>query len=318
MRTMAQALGQTLAEAMALDERVVLLGDEILEGGLHGVTEGLLEKFGPERVLEPGGGEAALVDFALGAALQGLRPVVELAFSDGILAALGSVAELAELAWRSGGGFRPHVVIRCPYGSGLRSTLGARSPEALLCGLPGLAVAAASDPESAAALLALALQADGPVVLLEPRALYHRRDLEAADPAPTRLGQAVQRRTGSDVAAICWGPTVPHTLEAARILGAEQISVEVLDLLSLSPLDEAALLGAVERSGRPVLVHEGPATAGFGAELAARIAAQAVLWLESPVLRVAGAEEPASYAADAAGLPSVQQIARALRQAAFY
>jgi pyruvate/2-oxoglutarate/acetoin dehydrogenase E1 component len=318
MRTLAQTLGLTLAEALARDERVVLLGDEILDGGLNGVTEGLLDKFGPERVLEPGGGEAALVAFAMGAALHGLRPVVELTLSEGLLAALGPLAgELASCAWRTGDTLRPGLVLRCPYGAGVRSPLGALGPEALLCHLPGLAVAVPSDPASGRALLELALAAERPVVLLEPRALYHRRDLQHAEPPPERLGKALLRRPGTDATALCWGALVPVALQAAERLAAEEISVEVLDLLSLAPLDERAVIDSIWKTGRPVVVHEATRTAGFGAELAALIADQAVLRLEAPIRRVAP-DGPTGFASEARDLPGVERVAQALREAAFY
>jgi pyruvate/2-oxoglutarate/acetoin dehydrogenase E1 component len=317
MPNLAQTLGLTLAEALAGDERLVLLGDEILDGGLYGVTDGLLDKFGPGRVLEPGGGEAALLAFALGAALQGLHPIVELAFSDGLLAALGPlVGEIAATAWRTGGTLRPRLVLRCPYGAGVRSPVGALSPEAFLCHTPGLSVAVPSDPAIGGALLRLALAARDPVVLLEPRSLYHR-DLPAPPHLPERLGQALVRRPGTDATALCWGAMVPLVLHAAELLAAEEVSVEVLDLLGLAPLDEEAVIASIEKTGRPVVVHEAPKTAGLGAELAALIAEKAVLRLEAPVLRLAP-EGLLSYASEERDLPGVERIAQALREAAFY
>src|SRR5262249_5780486 len=157
-------------------------------------------------------------------------------------------------------------------------------------------------------------KAEGPVVLLEPRALYHRRDLVPAERAPERLGQALIRRPGTDATALCWGAMVPRVLEAAERLASEQISVEVLDLLSLAPLDEPAVLDSVRKTGRPVVVHEAPKAAGFGAELAALIAEKAVLRLESPILRLAP-EAPPPLASEESALPGVERIAEALREA---
>jgi pyruvate/2-oxoglutarate/acetoin dehydrogenase E1 component len=318
MRTLAQSLAFALAEAMTRDERLVLLGDEVLDGGLNGVTQGFVDKFGADRVQEPGGGEAALVAFAIGTALAGLHPIVELSLSDGLLAALGPLAgELAPLAWRCGETFRPRLLLRCPYGGGVGWALGALSPEALLCHTPGLGVVVPADPATAAALVDVALAADHPVVLLEPRALYHRRDLPETNAAPTRLGQALIRRTGADATALCWGAMVPVALKAAESLAAEQVDVEVVDLVSLAPLDEATVLGSVRKTGRPVILHEAPRVAGFGAELAALIAEKAVLRLEAPILRIAP-DGPTAVRSEADGLPDVERVARALREAAFY
>lgn len=319
MRTLAHAINQTLAEAMAAHEDIILIGEEILDGGLYGVVDGLFEKFGPDRVLEPGGGEAGLIGFALGAAMQGLRPVVELGSSESLVAALGTITgELAQVRWRTGDTIEPRVVIRCPYGAGARTPMGSLSPETYVCHAPGLNVAIASDAGTAEALLRLALAADRPSVLLEPRALYHRRDLEETDRPPTRFGQALIRRSGADATAICYGAMVPRVLAAARQLEAEEISAEVVDLVSLSPLDEDAILESVRRTGRVLIVHEASKTAGFGAEIAARIAERAVLNLEAPILRIAADDVPISYSLETEAIPSVERIVEALREVAFF
>ncbi len=318
MKTLATAIRDSLRQAMVSHERLVLLGEEILEGGLHGTCEGLLGKFGPERVLEPGGGAAGLVGFAIGVALQGRPVVVELSSPGSLLEALPQLSELCRPHHGSAETQGAGLVIRCPFGSGLGSEgWAAVDAESIISAVPALKVAVPSDASSASALLRLALESDGPVLILEPRALYHLHGLEAARPPTEELGKATLRRAGEDGTAICYGAAVPRVIAAVDALAKEGIAIEILELVSLQPLDEEAILQSCKKTGRPVIIHPGTECGGIGGKIAALLAERALLRLEAPIVQIRGRGHwPGTKDSDP--MPSLSRITAALQESVFF
>lgn len=290
--TMAQAINQALALEMKRDERVVLLGEDVgRDGGVFRVTDGLIDAFGPERVIDTPLAESAAVGVAVGMTALGLRPVVEIQFMGFIYPAFNQiVSHVARLRNRTRGRFPVPLVIRTPYGAGVRALEHhSESTEGLFCHIPGLTVAVPSTPYDAKGLVAAAVRSDDPVILLEPARLYRsgRQDLpEEAYEVP--LGKASVVREGADLTLIAWGAMVPVAQEAADRASGLGWSVEVVDLRTLCPMDREALVASVRKTGRALVVHEAPKTCGLGAEIAALIGEAALLSLKAPVLRVTG------------------------------
>lgn len=308
------ALGAALREALAGDERVILLGQDIeARGGAYGVTAGLLEDFGPERVREAPNAEASLVGVAIGAALAGLRPVVEL--SSAAFAALAFdqlVHHAAPLRAFSGGRLRAPLVLRIPQTTGSRlGPVHSANLEALLHHIPGLTVVAPSTPADAHALLAAAIAADDPVVVLEHTALYGTQG-PAGEVAPPLLGRAAVRRAGTDVTLIAASRMAVVAQRAAQVLAAEHgVQATVVDLRALRPLDLATITTAVRATeGRTVVIEEGWPHGGVGATLAAALDG-------ASVIRVTGADAHVPYARtlERAALPGEQDVVRAALQA---
>ncbi len=292
MLNMVQALNQALTREMERDGDVVILGEDVaVDGGVFRVTDGLLDRFGRERVIDTPLAESAIVGTAIGMAVCGLRPVAEIQFMGFVYQAFHQILDhAARLRHRSRGRFPLPLVIRMPYGAGVRALeLHSESTEALFCHLPGLYVAAPSSPKDARGLLITAVRVDDPVIFLEPKRLYRagKQDL-SEDPEEIPLGKAEIVREGEDLTVIAWGAMVPVTQAAAEEVEKQGIFPEIVDLRTLSPLDEAAVLTSVEKTGRALVVHEAPKTCGLGAEISAQIMEKALLKLEAPVLRVTG------------------------------
>jgi pyruvate/2-oxoglutarate/acetoin dehydrogenase E1 component len=308
------ALGTALRDALADDPSVILLGEEVREGGRFGVTAGLAALY-PERVLDVVGDETALAGLALGMAHAGLRPVIELLSSDQLLAIFDQLGnEIAPQRFLSNGDFTAPLVIRVPVGRGaLAGPRHSWSPEAWLAGIPGLVVVSPADPSSAYGLLRAALLSDDPVVVCEPIALYHGPLAEVVAQRMV-LGRARRLRDGSDVVIVTYGATVPLALVAAERAASLGISTQVLDLGTLAPFDQGDLLAAVCACGRALVLHEGSRSAGFGAELVATITEGAFEWLVAPVLRLAAADVPASCVGEVAQAPRLEHIVAALEQ----
>ncbi len=319
--TMVQALTDALRTALAADRRVVLLGEDIgVNGGVFRVTEGLQSEFGADRVMDTPLAENGIVGAAIGMALYGLRPVAEIQFADFIFPAFDQiVSEMAKFRYRSNGQYSCPMVVRAPYGGGIRGGLyHSQSPEAYFAHTPGLVVAIPSTPFDAKGMLLAALEGDDPVVFLEPKRLYRHGKGEVPEVAyTTPLGVARLAREGNDVTVLAYGSMVPTCVEAAERADAEGVgSVEVLDLRTLVPLDVQAVLDSVTKTGRVVIVHEAPRTCGYGAELAALIAERAITSLEAPVLRVAGFDTPFPYTLEQLYLPDVERVLAAVRAVA--
>ncbi|MFZ0530389.1 MAG: alpha-ketoacid dehydrogenase subunit beta [Propionicimonas sp.] len=295
--TMAKALNAGLRRALGADPLVLLAGEDIGKlGGVFRVTEGLQAEFGPERVVDSPLAEAGIIGTAVGLALRGHRPVVEIQFDGFVFPGFDQiVTQVSRLHFRSHGRLRVPMVIRIPYGGGIGAIEHhSESPEAYFAHTPGLKVVTPSNPADAYWMIQQAIAADDPVVFLEPKRRYHEKsevDL-AAEHAPLSLYQARVVKPGTDATVIAYGPMVRTCLEAAVAGAAEGHNLEVIDLRSLSPLDDATVFDSVRRTGRAIVVHEAVGTLGMGAELAARIQAECFYELQAPVLRVTGYDLP--------------------------
>lgn len=292
-RTMVQALNLALHEAMARDPDVVVLGEDVgLNGGVFRVTRGLHEKFGALRVMDTPLAEGAIVGVAVGLAVRGLKPVAEIQFSGFIYQAFHQLEQqAARLRHRSRGRYPMRLVVRTPYGGGIRAVEHhSESREAYWVHTPGLKVVIPSTPRAARALLAAAIADPDPVIFYEPKAIYRSFREEVPDaPESWPLGRARVLRRGGDLTFVTYGAMVHPTLAAAERLAADRgVQAEVIDLQTLKPMDTDTLAGSVRKTGRAVVVHEAPRTCGVGAEVMARLMEKVFDYLEAPVRRVTG------------------------------
>jgi pyruvate/2-oxoglutarate/acetoin dehydrogenase E1 component len=292
--TFVEAVRATLARAMRDDERVIVLGEDVAEGGPYTATAGLAEEFGTERVLNTPISEGAVCGAAIGAAQSGLRPVVEIMFIDFVTLALDQlVNQAAKAHFMSGGQLAVPLVLRTQGGSGQRAgAQHSQSLEAWLTHIPGLKVVMPSTAADAAGLLASAIADPNPVVFVENKALYFRRELAAEAPEPVPLGRARTVRPGQDVTIIATSRLVEEALQAAERLAADGIEAEVIDPRTLVPLDLETLAESVRRTGRAVIAHEAVRSGGFGAELLAQVHDAAFECLEAPIQRVGAPSTP--------------------------
>jgi 2-oxoisovalerate dehydrogenase E1 component beta subunit len=320
--TMVQAITDALRVALREDPKVVVLGEDIgLNGGVFRVTDGLQAEFGADRVADTPLSETGIVGGAIGMAMYGMRPVAEIQFVDFIYPAFDQiVSELAKLRWRSAGQYSCPVVVRAPYGGGIRGGLyHSQSPEAYFCHTTGLQVVIPSTPSDAKGLLLSALAGEDPVIFLEPKRLYRTIKEDVAEGHWTvPIGKARIARAGEQVTVLAYGAMVPVAVEAADAAAARGWSVEVVDLRTLLPLDTATMLESVRRTGRVVILHEAPRTCGYGAELAAIIAEQALTSLQAPVLRVTGYDTPFPYTLEHTYLPDSNRVLAALEHVMNY
>jgi len=282
---MVQAVNLALGQEMERDDRVIILGEDVgRDGGVFRVTEGLMERFGPERVIDTPLSESAIVGASIGMAAYGLRPVAEIQFLGFIYAAFDQLAtHAARLRARTRSRYTSPLVVRSPYGAGIKAPeLHEESTEALFCHLPGIKVVVPSGPYTAKGLLLSAIRDPDPVLFLEPTRLYRLIREEVPEEDYTiPLGQARVAKSGSDLTVIAWGSMLERSLKAVGSRNAE-----VIDLLTLNPFDAETVLASVKKTGRAVIVHEAVKTCGFGAEIAATIAEEALLHLRAPILRV--------------------------------
>ena len=290
--TMAQAINQALAGEMERDGRVVILGEDVgVDGGVFRITDGLVDKFGRERVIDTPLAESAGVGVAIGMAALGLKPVVEIQFMGFIYPAFNQiVSHVARLRNRTRGRFTVPIVIRTPYGAGVRALEHhSESTEAFFCHIPGLTVVVPSTPYDAKGLLVTAIRGKDPVLFLEPTRLYRAEKQDVPDDAyEVPIGKARIAREGNDLTIVAWGAMVPIAERAAVLAAESGWNAEVLDLRTLSPMDRETVVGSVKKTGRVLIVHEAPKTCGLGAEIAALIGEKALLSLEAPVLRITG------------------------------
>jgi pyruvate dehydrogenase E1 component beta subunit len=317
--TLVQAVNRGLAEAMRADPNVVILGEDVgVNGGVFRATEGLFKEFGESRVIDTPLSETGIVGAAIGMSLNGLTPIAEIQFLDFIYPAFDQiVSELAKFRYRSGGQFPSHVVIRSPYGGGIKGGLyHSQSTEAYFCHTAGLKVVIPSTPADAKGLLLTAVHDEDPVIFLEPKRIYRSVTGEVPDgDHRVPFGKARLVREGSDVSLFAYGAMVPPTVEAAEALAKEGIHAEVIDPRTLVPLDEPAIVASVEKTGRAVVVHEAARFCGFGGELAAILAEKAFYSLKAPIARVTGYDTPFPYALEHLYLPNAETIAHAARTA---
>jgi acetoin:2,6-dichlorophenolindophenol oxidoreductase subunit beta len=315
--TYLDAIRETLAAEMRADARVFVLGEDVAEGGPWGATAGLAEEFGAERIRNTPISEAAVCGVAIGAAQSGLRPVVEVMFVDFLTLALDQLVNTAAKAhFMSGGQLQVPLVLRTQGGAGQRGgAQHSQSLEAWLCHVPGLKVVMPSNAGDAAGLLASAIADPNPVVFVESKTLYFRREERRLEPVP--LGSARIVRGGSDVTIVALSSLVAEALAAADELAAQGIEAEVIDPRSLVPLDLDTIAGSVARTHRLVVAHEAVAAGGFGAELAAQVQAVSFDDLDAPIERVGApfAPVPFSPPLEDAYVPGRAQVADAVRRA---
>ena len=291
-RTLLEAIREALHLEMGADERVILLGEDIgREGGVFRVTEGLQACYGRARVMDAPIAEAGIVGMAVGMAIAGLRPVPEIQFMGFLYPAFDQlISHVGRMRNRSRGRFTCPLVVRVPYGGGIHPPEHhSESTEAMLVHTPGLQVVVPATPYDAKGLLISAIRSPDPVIFLEPKRIYRavRQDIpETCYTVP--IGEARLVREGTDVTVIAWGSMMHTVLQAAESLEAGGISLEILDLRTLSPMDVPAIIASVEKTSRAVVVHEAARTAGLGAEIVAQINEKALLSLEAPVERVSG------------------------------
>jgi 2-oxoisovalerate dehydrogenase E1 component beta subunit len=287
-----QAVNLALARAMAEDPSVLVLGEDVAaEGGVFRATEGLLARFGADRVLDTPLAENAIAGLSVGLAAQGFRPVAEIQFTGFIYPAIDQlVSHASRLRTRTRGRLTCPMVVRSPAGGGIRAIEHhSESPEAMFAHIPGLRVVIPSSPGRAYGLLLAAIRDPDPVIFLEPTRLYRAAREEVDDDgAALPLDRCFVLREGSDITFVTWGAMTKETLAAADTLAGEGISVEVIDVATLKPLDSDSVLASVAKTGRCVIIHEAPLTGGFGAEIAARIAERGLVALLAPIERVAG------------------------------
>lgn len=317
-RTLAQAITAGLDEALGADPSVMLLGEDVgVTGGVFRISDGLLEKHGEERVVDTPVAESGIVGTAFGLAVGGMRPVAEIQFMGFSTPAYDQVVNhVARIRHRSRHRFTAPMVLRIPYGGGFGAAEHhSESWEAIYAHTPGLVVVTPSTPYDGKGLLAAAIASDDPVVFLEPIRLYRAVKGEVPDERyEVPLGTAAVRREGSDVSLLTWGAMTKEVRQAAEVLAGEGVDAEVVDVRSLVPLDEDTVLGSVTKTGRAVIVHEAPRTAGYGAELAARIAEECLYDLLAPVRRVTGWDTVFPLKrGEHHYLPSVERIAAAAR-----
>ena len=320
--TYLQAISDALWEEMERDENVFLLGEDIgVYGGAFKVTEGFLERFGPQRVLDTPMAETAIVGAAIGAALMGMRPVAEMQFADFISCAFDELVNFAATNHYRWGGPVP-IVVRAPSGSGVRAgPFHSQNPEAWFVHVPGLKVVAPSTPYDAKGLLKAAIRDDNPVIYFENKYLYrHIRGEVPEEDYVVPLGVADVKRQGEDITVIAYGAMVHESLAAAEDLAQEGIDVEVVDLRTLKPLDRETVLESARKTGKVAIVHEAHRTCGLGGEVAALIAEEAFEWLDAPLVRITAPDTPVPYSPplEDAFRPSAWRIAAALRDLAGY
>lgn len=310
--TLAKALNAGLRRALEADPKVLLMGEDIGRlGGVFRITEGLQADFGVDRVLDSPLAESGIVGTAVGLALRGYRPVVEIQFDGFVFPAFDQlVSQVARLRFRSHGRLAVPLVVRIPYGGGIGAIEHhSESPEAYFAHTPGLKVVSPATPADAYWMIQQAVASDDPVVFFEPKRRYYERGKVDQDAVPDPLHAARVARPGTDASLLCYGPMVKTCLDAAAAAAAEGRDLEVIDLRSLSPIDEDAVVASVERTGRCIVVHEAPRTLGLGAELAARVQERCFYALDAPVLRVTGYDLPYPPAkAERSYLPDVDRV----------
>ncbi|WUH92125.1 alpha-ketoacid dehydrogenase subunit beta [Streptomyces sp. NBC_00433] len=291
----AKALNESLRKALENDPKVLIMGEDVGKlGGVFRITDGLHKDFGEGRVIDTPLAESGIVGTAIGLALRGYRPVVEIQFDGFVFPAYDQiVTQLAKMHARALGKIKLPVVIRIPYGGGIGAVEHhSESPEALFAHIPGLKVVSPSNASDAYWMLQQAIECDDPVIFFEPKRRYWDKGEVDVSALPGDLHRAVVAQQGTDITLAAYGPMVKVCLEAAAAAANEGRSLEVVDLRSLSPIDFDTIQASVERTGRLVVVHEAPVFYGAGAEIAARITERCFYHLEAPVLRVGGFHAP--------------------------
>jgi pyruvate dehydrogenase E1 component beta subunit len=319
--TMVQALNRALDEEMARDDSVLLLGEDVgVDGGVFRVTDGLIEKYGAERVIDTPLAESLIVGTSVGMAVYGLKPVAEMQFSGFSYLAFHQLeSHAARIRWRSQGTFHVPMVLRAPYAGGVRALEHhSESREAYWAHTPGLKMVIPSGPRTARALLISAIRDPDPVVFYEPKSIYRAFREEVPDEEETMpIGKAQIVRQGQDITLISYGAMMRPTIEAAEVLSKDDgVEAEVIDLLTISPLDYETFTESVRKTGRAVVVHEAPRSFGPGAEIVARLVEKSFWHLEAPIQRVTGWDIIIPlFAYEQMYLPGVDRVVRGAREA---
>ncbi len=316
-KNLVTAIHDTLHDEMAADERIVVLGEDIAtRGGVFRVTQGFLDEFGSQRVVDTPLAEGGIVGIAVGMALHGLLPVAEIEFADFIHPAFDQMlSEVARMRYRSNGDFGLPMVIRTPWGGGVHGALyHSQSIEALYGHIPGIKVVVPGTPYDASGMLRAAIRDPDPVLFLEHKRTYRLIKGDVPDESfEVPIGKADVKREGDDLTAIAYGLSLHFCLEAAaRIDEEEGVSVEVVDVRTISPLDKETILGSVRKTGKALVVYEDNRTYGAGAEIAATIAEEAMFDLDGPIVRIGGPDVPAMGFAsnlEHAFMPNADEIA---------
>ena len=323
--TVLEAVREAMREEMERDPLVFVMGEDIgARGGVFLATDGFVEQFGEERVIDTPLAESSIAGIALGAAMHGMRPIAEIEFADFIWPTFNQlVGEAARVRYGTNGAMSAPLVVRAPYGGGVRGGLyHSQSPEAYFAHTPGLKVVAPATPYDSKGLLKSAIRDDDPVIFLEHKRTYRLVRGEVPEGEYTLpIGRADVKMEGEDIGVITYGLMLHLCLEAARTLADEDVSVEVLDLRTIRPLDEEAILDTARKTGKVLIVHEDTRTGGIGGEVAAIIAEEAFEHLDGPVMRLAGPEVPAmpfSPPLEAMFMPDADRIAEAMRKLASY
>lgn len=316
--TLVQAIQSGLRTEMKNDPRVVIMGEDVGHvGGVFRVTQGLQAEFGEDRVFDTPLSEDGIIGTAIGMALYGMRPVAEIQFADFIFPAFDQIVnEAAKFRYRTGGEYACPMVIRTPVGGGIRGGhYHSQSPESLFIHTAGLKVVCPSNPYDAKGLLTAAIRDDDPVMFFEPKRVYRAIKMDVPEePYTIPLSEAKVVREGKDVTVITWGAMLYETLAAADKV--QNVSVEVIDLRTLWPLDLETIVASVEKTHRAIVVHEAPQTCGYGAEIVSLITQHAFYSLEAPPLRVTGWDTPFPYTLENDYLPLAHRIVPAIEATA--
>jgi pyruvate dehydrogenase E1 component beta subunit len=316
--TLIQAVTHTLDQAMERDADVCILGEDVgKNGGVFRATDGLWAKYGDARVLDTPLNESLIVGGAIGMALYGLRPVPEIQFQDFIFPAFDQlVSEAAKIRYRSGGQYTVPMVVRTPYGGGIRGGhYHSQSGEAYFAHTPGLTVVIPSNPHDAKGLLHASIASNDPVIFMEPKKIYRAVKADVNEEYYTEpLGKAKVVREGDHVTLVSYGAMLPLCLAAAESAEKSRISCEVVDLRTINPWDRKTVLASVRKTGRAVIVNEAPLTGGFASEVSATIAENAIEYLEAPIKRVTGYDTPFPYTLENLYMPNANKVLHAIEE----
>ncbi len=320
--TMVQAVNDALKSEMRRNPDAVVMGEDVgRTGGVFRATEGLLEEFGSQRVIDTPLAEEAIIGTAIGMALYGLQPIAEIQFMDFVYPGINQIVnELAKFRYRSGGQNTAKVVVRMPYGGGIKGGLyHSQSTEAFFIHTPGLVVLTPSNPYDAKGLLFSAFACPDPVIFLEPKRIYRTTKQEVPeDDYAIPVGKAKIEVEGADVTLVSWGASVQTSQEALQLASKQGISAELIDMRSLLPFDIEAVITSVRKTGRLIIVHEAAKVGGFGGEISAQVVERALDSLQAPIIRVAGYDTPFPYALENSYIPSAEKVFSAIRKVASY
>lgn len=312
---MVQALNSTLDMILEKDPNAILLGEDIgVNGGVFRVTDGLLAKYGEERVIDTPLNELGIIGMSIGMSISGLHPIPEIQFQDFIYTAMDQVInQMAKIRYRSGGKYTCPLVLRTPYGGGVKGGLyHSQSGETYFAHTAGLTVVTPSSPSDAKGLLLSSVESKDPVIFLEPKRLYRlfKEDIPDGD-YKVPLRKARKLKEGNDLTIITYGSTVPNVINA---VDKYSVNADVIDLRTLLPMDKDTILESVKKTGRVVIVHEAPRTLGMGSEISAIISERAIEYLYAPILRVTGPDSPFPYAHEDHYIPNEKRIMKAINK----